>query len=167
MSKSPHVRQSSILFCCCFSSGCSLPLLRPPSTYKLLFNCDTSDAVICRTKIPFPNSSFSRYCYSINYLFIYRIFFFLLLCMLQAPPPPTSFPCAPVGCRAISLVVCLRHLFHRSAEPRPHMRTASGHFLPLSLSLSQTHARARATVSSDVTLLIKEEMVWNAVQAPL
>lgn len=34
-------------------------LLRPLSTYKLLFNCDTSDAVICRMKIPFPNSPFS------------------------------------------------------------------------------------------------------------
>lgn len=69
--------------------------------------------------------------------------------MLQAPPPPTSFPCAPVGCRAISLVVCLRRLFHRSADPRLHMRTASGQ-LPLSLSpphpptpfLSPSSARA-------------------------
>lgn len=144
MSKSPHVRQSSILFCCCFSSGSSLPLLRSPSSYKLLFNCDTSDAVICRTKIPFPNSSFSRYWYLINSFFFNRIFFLLLLlCMLQAPPPPTSFPCAPVGCRAISRVVCLPHLFHRSADPRPRMRTASGHFLPLSLSLPNTRTRTR------------------------
>lgn len=75
--------------------------------------------------------------------------------MLQAPPPPTSFPCAPVGCRAISLVVCLRHLFHRSADPRPHMRTASGHFLPLSLSFKHTRAHAPPSSLTSLYLLRK------------
>lgn len=64
--------------------------------------------------------------------------------MLQAPPPPTSFLCAPVGCRAISLAVCLRRLFHRSADPLMHMRTGGANLLPLflspSLSLSNAHA---------------------------
>lgn len=98
--------------------------------------------------------------------------------MPQAPPPPNSFLCAPVGCRAISLVVCLRRLFHRSADPRMHMRTGGDNLLPLFLpplslslslllSFSQTHARARAILCCDVTYLLRKGWCGTLLSLPL
>lgn len=80
----------------------------------------------------------------------------MILFMIQAPPPPTSCPCAPVGCRAISLVVSLQPLFHRSADHCLHMRTVNTHLLPCSLCLSLSETRAHTAHGSDVSYLIKE-----------
>lgn len=92
--------------------------------------------------------------------------------MIQAPPPPTSCPCAPVGCRAISLVVCPQPLFHRSAHHCLHMRTVNTQLFPYSLSLplflSPQHTRARTPpLCSDVSYLIKEGRYENLLKATL
>lgn len=167
MSKSPHVRQSSILFCCCFSSGSSLPLLRPPSSYKLLFNCDTSDAVICRTKIPFPNSSFSRYWYLIN-SFFFLIEFFSSSSTLYASSPPTANQLSLRSGRVP------RHLSSCvSPAPLPPQRgSAPAHAhcewsFPPSLPLSPQHTHAHALPSPLTSLhLLRKRWCGTPLRLP-
>lgn len=115
--------------------------------------------LFCRMKTPLPNppllDSFFKNNYSLN---------FLILFIIQAPPPPTSCPCAPVGCRAISLAVCLQPLFHRSTAHCLHMRKGDTHlhsyslFLSLSLSLSGTRVHTPPHSLTSGTLLRKDGM---------
>lgn len=117
-----------------FAIASSLSLHSPISLFPYLARCFAEWKLLfriplCLTVVFFLNN------YSLN---------FLILFIIQAPPPPTSCPCAPVGCRAISLAVCLQPLFHRSTAHCLHMRKGDTHLHSYSLFLSPSLFQAHA-----------------------
>lgn len=137
--------KSSNFFCCCFflavasfAIASSLSLHSPISLFPYLARCFAEWKLLFRVPLCLiVFFFFFKNNYSLN---------FLILFIIQAPPPPTSCPCAPVGCRAISLAVCLQPLFHRSTAHCLHMRKGDTHLhsysLSFCLSLSPFQAHA-------------------------
>ena len=135
----------------------------------LLFLCFRSSSSLCSAQ---SSSGFGLFSYlwysSAKWKLLFRIppffwyihkyiffIFFLTLFIFQAPPPLTSSPCAPVGCRAISLVFSPLPPQHRPLSAHAHCGHTSPPVLSLfpSLSLSNTHTPPLALTS--VTLLRK------------